>query len=89
MKLTTFSVAKTKENKAKLITSNILTNNYQNKCKIVSALFLILLTYAIIYKDFCMKTRLSNIFEITKIIILFIESPYKVLIHSSKRTALT
>ena len=34
MKLTTFLVAKTKENKAKLITSNILTNNYQNKCKI-------------------------------------------------------
>ena len=34
MKLATFSVAKTEENYAKLITTIILTNNYQNKCKI-------------------------------------------------------
>ena len=34
------------------------------------ALFLILLTLAVIYKDFCMETRLCNIFETTKAIIL-------------------
>ena len=82
MKLTTFSVARTKDNQAKLITDS----ESSTKINVRSgwALFLILLTSAVIHKQ-----RLSNIFKTTKAITLFIESPYKVLLYSSKRTTLT
>ena len=76
MKLKTFSV-----NQAKLITDS--ESSTKINVKSGWALFLTLLTSAVIYKQ-----RLSNIFKTTKAIILFIESPYKVLLDSSKRTAL-
>ena len=34
VKLTTFSIGRIEENQAKLVTTNILINNYQHKCKI-------------------------------------------------------
>ena len=55
------------------------------------ALFLILLASAVIYKDFCMEMSLCNIFKTTKAIILtntIVENLYKVLLDSSKGTAL-
>ena len=55
------------------------------------ALFLILLTSVVIYKDFWMETRLCNIFETTKAIIFtntILGNPYKVLQYLSNRTVL-
>ena len=81
MKLKTFSVARTKNNQAKLITDSESSTKINEKSG--QALFLTLLTSAVTYKQ-----RFSNIFKTTKAIILFTESPYKVLLDSSKRTAL-
>ena len=55
------------------------------------SLFLIFLTLAVIYKDFCMETRLCNISETTKAIILtitIIENVYKVLQDLSEKNSL-
>lgn len=91
MKQATFSVARTKDNQAKLITDSESTTKINAKPG--WALFLILLTLAVISKQrFCMETRLGNIFKTAKAIILvdtIIESPYKGLLDSSKIKALT
>ena len=82
MKLTIFSIARTKDNQAKLITDSESTKITKGTIKINRksswTLFLIVLTSAVIYKDFSMKTRLRNIFKIIKTIILtntIIENP--------------
>ena len=64
MKLTTFSVARTKHNSARLITDSESTI----KINVTSgwSLFLILLTSAVIYKDFWMETSLCNISELQR-----------------------
>ena len=90
MKLITSSVVRAKYNQIKLITDSESTKiNVRSGC----AFSLILHMSAVIYKQrFSMETRLRNIFKTTKVIILtntIIESPYKILLDSSKRKALT
>ena len=87
MKLATFSVAKTIDNQAKPIIDSERTTKINARSG--WTLFLILLTSVVIYKQrFSMKTRLCNIFKTATAIILtnaITESPYKVLLDSSKR----
>ena len=76
MKLTTFSIARTKHNYAKIMTDSESTTKINVRPGWV--LFPILLTSAVIYKDFCMEMRLCNIFKTKKAIILtntIIENP--------------
>ena len=91
MKLTTFSVVGTKDNEAKLIIYSESTTKVNARSG--GALFLSLLTSAVIYKQrFSTETRLGNIFKTTKAIILtntIIKRPYKVSLDSSKTKALT
>ena len=78
MKLTIFSVARTKDNQAKLITdSESFTRINVRSCW---AIFLILLTSAAIHKQ-----RLSNIIKTTKAIILFIKFIKFYLIHQQEQ----
>ena len=76
-----------------IFTQNLTFSESSGKIKVMSSLthFVILLTSVVIYRDFCMETRLYNICKTTNAMTLnktILESTYKVLQSSLKKTIL-